>query len=279
MKKQLKRLLTKSIMGRALLLPYRIALTYRAGLERPLQYVSWLLRSGELDNFSYELTQESIDELLAVTARVSGCSDAFVGAIRSELDGVGLSDLRRHLAFATRSSEYRWAQDCHGTIDQRLIYYALVRALKPRVVFQSGTSRGVGACLISAALQRNGEGGASGCLISTDIDAEQGYVVSGPYAANVEIVYKDSVTVLMELRPNVDLYIHDTGPGDLARHEMEALSLVRSPRTVVLSSWDTLQLRDFARRWKCSYVNWKDQPARHWYHGVNMGIICASDRK
>ena len=70
---------------------------------------------------------------------------------------------------------------------RRLGWYALVRALKPRFVVETGVDKGLGACVLTAALRRNVADGSEGRYIGTDINPEAGYLLRGEYARYGEI--------------------------------------------------------------------------------------------
>jgi hypothetical protein len=56
-------------------------------------------------------------------------------------------------------------------------WYAVVRALKPQLIVETGIKQGLGSLVLLAALERNAGEGGSGRLISFDIDPFSGWVV------------------------------------------------------------------------------------------------------
>ena len=82
---------------------------------------------------------------------------------------------------------------------RRLGWYAVARAIKPRLIVETGVERGHGALLLCAALLRNGEEGAPGHYLGTDINPGAGYLLSGKYKAAGKILYGDSIMSLREI--------------------------------------------------------------------------------
>lgn len=272
--RRFKRWLLTSAAGCGLLVLYRLRHTVRAGIPRGWRYWRWLFAEREVGNYSYALTPESKTSLAVLVDRVCGLDRGAAVKYIDEFDHGGTAAaLAGAIDEATEKSPFRWSQNVNCTLEQRLIYYLLVRGLKPRLVFQSGTSRGVGAALIAAALIQNAVEGYRGRLISTDIDPEQGYGITEPWRQWVDFKVGDSVAVLQALRDSVDLYIHDTTGGDQAWREFGALESHINERTVVLSTWHTDITQEVARRWRRAYCVWKDQPECHWYRGATMAII------
>ena len=61
---------------------------------------------------------------------------------------------------------------------------------------ESGVDRGVGTCVLAAAMLRNAEEGCCGKVIGLDINPYAGNYVAGPYSSVVEIVCGDSLAFL-----------------------------------------------------------------------------------
>jgi hypothetical protein len=174
---------------------------------------------------------------------------------------------------ATSVSPWRWSQNLDAVLDQRIIYYLFTRLKKPKLVFQSGTARGVGACLIAEALLKNASEGFPGRLVTTDIDPEQGYVIVPPWTDVVDLKIETSLAVLAKMQGSIDLYIHDSTGGELARQEFLAISGLFSPTGIFVSTWSTDEARELAKMLGKKYREWKDTPVGHWYRGANMAII------
>jgi hypothetical protein len=104
------------------------------------------------------------------------------------------------------------------------------RALKPDVIVETGTDKGLGSCVFAAAILRNG----SGRLTTIDTNPESGYLIGRPYADVVERIIADSVGYLRSSTARVDLFLHDW-VHTLAHESAELDAVCFSERCIALS--------------------------------------------
>ena len=100
----------------------------------------WVLQDKETSNFYYNLTPLNRDQLAQLIASVTG--EAFDRIIKYFEELEGDTELRHHLEQALRGTHY--GTDIEINYARRLGWYAFVRALKPRVVVETGVDHGVG---------------------------------------------------------------------------------------------------------------------------------------
>lgn len=229
--------------------------------------VDWLVRDRETTNLTYDLDPLNRDQLCWFVSAVSGSDvgDArrWVQELENDqhlLDHV-VQRLSSHPRKGIGAREPRWAR--------RLGWYALVRALQPEHVVETGTHFGLGSCAIAAALLRNGHGR----LTTIDVDPEAGYLIGDPWVEVVEQRSGSSVELLAGL-DDVDIFLHDS----LHTYEYETAELgAVEPRlragAVVLSdnAHDSAALSEWAERTGRHYLFFKEQPARHWWPGDGIG--------
>lgn len=156
-----------------------------------LRTARWLLRSRENTNHTYNLTPLSRKYLAHTVASVTQTPlTAIEGFIAEAENDTGLAD---HILAARTAQpmEARAVSDAAVRFGRRLGWYAVVRALKPALVIETGVDKGLGSVLLCAALLRNRAEGHEGRYIGTDINPEAGYLLSGPYAAVGKIMYGD----------------------------------------------------------------------------------------
>lgn len=83
---------------------------------------------------------------------------------------------------------------------RRVGWYAFIRALKPEHVVETGVDKGLGTCVIAAALLRNAAEDRPGRVTSIDINPEAGYLArQQPWSEVVDLVIGDSITTLAGL--------------------------------------------------------------------------------
>lgn len=140
--------------------------------------VRWLLRSREHTNFTYDVTPLNREHLVWYIAELTNVSIADIRGFMLEIEGD--DDLIRHVLSRTASSTRRGVADRRLGLARRTGWYALVRATRPGHVVETGTDKGLGSCVLAAALLRNG----TGHLTTIDTNAESGYLIGGRMPAS-----------------------------------------------------------------------------------------------
>ena len=232
---------------------------------------SWARLWTEEDNFYYSLTPNNREDLASLLASIIGTNP---GQIRVYIDEL-LADvsLRNHITSYWSTDETM--RDATLGYGRREGWYALVRALKPRLVVETGVHHGVGACVLTSALLRNAEEGYRGIYVGTDIDPSAGALMSGPYAEVGSIHYGDSLETLRNLAGPIDLFINDSDhSASYEAREYRAVAGKLAPRSLILgdNSHATGSLRDFARETGRPFLFFREQPKDHWYPGAGIGL-------
>lgn len=237
--------------------------------------VRWLVSSDEDTNYTYALSPRSKTYLAHSVSIATGV--AFHAAAGFIAEAENDQALTNHILAAreSQSSELRAVSDPVVLFGRRLGWYAIVRALKPRLVVETGIDKGLGGVLLCAALLRNRAEGHPGRYVGTDINPSAGYLLSGHYREVGEIAYGDSLESLAKLQGPLDLFINDSDhSAAYEAKEYEAVRSLLSERAVILSdnAHATTALSDFtvAHGWK--FLFWREQPADHWYQGAGIGF-------
>lgn len=233
----------------------------------------WLLNSREHHNYTYDLTRRN-DEHLAWF--LSGVTGATASEIRYWLQEVEHDNaLRATLAKGIATGPRRGLADRTVRYGRRIGWYACVRALKPSHVVESGIDKGLGSCLIAAALQRNAAEGHPGRLSALDINPDAGYLIQGRYREFVDIVVADSLESIPALTVPVDLFIHDSWHS--TEHEAAEFELVEDKLTepallLADNAAETDVLIRHAEKTGRRFLYFQEVPDRHWHPGDGTGI-------
>jgi predicted O-methyltransferase YrrM len=251
-------------------LPERIRLVARYDARVLRQSARWLVLSREHTNLTYDLTPLNREHLAWLVAEVTGHPVVSVRRHFQELQDD--SDLAWQIMEATRRSKRRRLADPVPRYGLRMGWYAFVRALQPEHVVETGTDKGLGACVIAAALLRNGHGS----LTTIDINPDAGYLVDGKYAEVVERKVGNSLDVLPLLSKPIDLFLHEVHyTAEHERAEYEAIEPLVGEHTVILS--DNAKRTNELARWAeihgRRFLYFHEVPADHWYPGTG---ICAA---
>lgn len=235
--------------------------------------VRWLFNSREHHNYTYNLTERSREHLAWFLALTTPATVTDVRRWFDELEGDHA--LRAMLEHGLATSSRHGLADRTVRYGRRIGWYACVRAIKPKHVVESGIDKGLGSCLIAAALRRNAAEGCPGRLSALDINPDAGYLIQGGYREVVDIVLGNSLDTIPTLSRPVDLFIHDSWHSE--EHEAAEFALVESKLTEsALLLTDNAAESDVllrhsektGRRFLC----FQEVPDQHWHPGDGTGI-------
>lgn len=274
MQQKLRRRIANSPIARGVAVPLRTIMVARYDAHVIGRSVDWLVHSRETTNFTYDLSPLNCDQLCWFVSVISG---AKIGQVRSWMqeleDNKKLTEqLTRRLSSNPRrgicAKEPHWAR--------RLGWYALVRAVQPDHVVETGTQLGIGSSAIAAALLENGHGR----LTTIDIDQEAGFLIEEPWASVIDRHIGSSLDVLRELR-DVDMFLHDSlHTYDYETQELAAVEPNLSADAIILSdnAHDSSALSDWSERTGHRYLFFKEQPLNHWWPGDGIGAAWTDRR-
>ena len=266
-----KRLSQTPTIGSVLVFLYRFKTGFRSVVRPFSVFLLWLVKSREYTNYTYDLEPRNKRHLAAFVAHVVGRPYTEVLGYIHEIEED--ADLKATVA-AGQSTKARGANS-EMPYGRRLGWYALMRALKPRVVVETGVDKGLGACVLTAALRRNAMEGFEGRYVGTDIDPEAGYLLSGEYAQYGEILYGDSIESLGMLTEKIDIFINDSEhSADYEAREYAVIEDKLSDDALLIgdNAHVTDCLMTFALETNRQFLFFREEPAGHWYDGAGIGV-------
>jgi predicted O-methyltransferase YrrM len=183
---------------------YRIMRTCNANVGWRTR-AAYVLFDPEIESHSFELENEA--EVIAALAAALGHPVAELSGYAAEthVDPELNQLLRRHL---------RWRLDTkrQPPLGNRLAWYVMVRARKPRLVVETGIYLGLGSLALLRAIERNAQEGEPGELISFDILRSSGTIVREPMRRHWRKIIgstRDELLPALAGR-NVDMLFQDT---------------------------------------------------------------------
>src|SRR5689334_15103369 len=185
-------------IGRALLVPWRFKSAMSIVLKPVGKATAWTFRSREHYNYSYDLEPRNIEYLASFISVVTGESFDKVREYIRELESD--QHLKDHVVRANAAAKEKYVADREARFGRRIGWYAMIRATKPRVVVETGVDKGLGSCVIAAALMRNAKEGSVGRLLGLDINPNAGYLLSTPYNKYGTMVYGDSLASISAMK-------------------------------------------------------------------------------
>jgi len=261
------------ILGHAILTLFRIKTAVGYYYSPLLNLVKWLFKSKETTNFTYNLEECNKRYLASLISYILNIGFSTVMAYFEELEEDG--ELRSHVADVITNSNLAFMADREVRFGRRIGWYAFARALKPKIIVETGVDKGLGSCVLTAALKRNKEEGYEGKYFGTDMNPKAGYLLSGDYADFGSILYGDSIESLIKFDGMIDLFINDSDhSADYEAKEYEAIANKLSKHAIVLgdNSCSTDKLLNFSLKTSRHFVFFQEKPSGHWYPGAGIGI-------
>ncbi|MBO4208446.1 O-methyltransferase [Micromonospora echinofusca] len=233
----------------------------------------WLVTSREHHNYTYDLTTLSRSHLAWF---VSLICDTPIAQVRTYLDEIESDEhLRRHLEQAIAGADRRGLADRQVRYARRIGWYAIVRARKPQHIVETGVDKGLGSCVLAAALLRNAAEGHPGRVTSLDINPEAGYLAKvAPWSEVIDLVIGDSIASIKALDRPVDLFLHDSDHSRVhEKREFDAVEGKLAPGALLLTDnvTTTNVLANHAERTGRRFLAYRETPVDHWYPGDGIG--------
>lgn len=272
--KQLKHAVVKTpVLGPLVLVIYRAREAARYHWRTLLDIVMWLVKSNETTNYTYDLETSNVRHLAGLISYVLDLNHATVMGYFNELQQN--DDLRQHIVDETKRSDLALIADEEARFGRRIGWYAFVRAAKPKVIVETGVDKGLGACILTAALMKNREEGYEGRYFGTDINPAAGYLFTGIYAECGQILYGDSIESLSNFEHTIDLFINDSDhSAEYEAQEYVTIAPKLSDKAIILgdNSDVTDKLLNFSLETDRSFVFFAEKPSKHWFPGGGIGI-------
>jgi len=262
-----------TFFGRILLIPWRFKNAMFVAVKPLKNAVLWSICSREHYNYTYDLESRNLEYLTAFLAHVTAKPYELLEKYLNEI--LEDEDIKQLIIRGHQTSPERFIADLDVKYGRRIGWYALIRALKPKVVVETGVDKGLGSCVIAAALRQNARENCHGKLIAIDINPKAGYLIQEPYSSFVSLVIKDSIEALNGLDVAVDFFIHDSNHSvEHEAMEYQALKGKLSAGAMVLSdnSEHSSELLDFARKTERKFLFFAERPKDHWWPGEGIGV-------
>jgi predicted O-methyltransferase YrrM len=261
------------VIGQVALVAYRakIALSY---FYRPLSnLLKWIVKSKETANFTYDLEEENKRYLASMIADILNLHFTEVMALFKEIEED--AEFRKHIEDTTKNSDWAFIADKEVRLARRIGWYAIARAIKPKIVIESGVDKGLGSCVLTAALKRNTQEGHAGRYYGLDINPKAGYLLSEHYADYGNILYGDAIESIKKFNGVVDLYINDSDhSAEYEALEYGAMMDKLSEHAIILgdNAHVSGKLLEFSLIENRHFVFFQEKPLEHWYPGAGIGI-------
>ncbi|MEV4754602.1 class I SAM-dependent methyltransferase [Micromonospora sp. NPDC049559] len=271
----LRRAVARTRLAPVAAFPKRLARVARHDARLLGVSARWLLTSREHHNYTYDLTRLSREHLAWF---VSTVCDAPVARVRGYLSEIESDErLRAHIEHVTANAARRGLADRRVRYARRIGWYAILRVVRPGHVVETGVDKGLGSCVLAAALLRNAREGHPGRLTALDINPEAGYLAATePWSEVVDLVIGDSIASIERLDRPVDVFLHDSDHS--AAHERREFTavepkLARGALLLTDNVTATNVLAEHAEQTGRRFLAYRETPAGHWYPGDGIGAV------
>lgn len=230
--------------------------------------IGWLVHSREHTNYTYDLTENNCQQLVWFVSAVTGQKFDVIRAYVEELTTNRL--VQSTYSEALSRSPRRGLADNQIRFGRRLAWYAFVRALKPDLVVETGTDKGLGSLVLASALLMNQRGR----LVTIDVNPAAGYLITGPYSEVTTVLHGDSIDLIRALTDPVDLFLHDSDHSpEHERAEFAALESHLHAGSLIISdnAHATGVLATWALKHDRRFLFFAEEPQEHWYRGAGIG--------
>lgn len=272
LKNKIKNILIKNPIGRILLIPYRMITPNNNVKNLKKRVRNFILHSKEITNYTYDITDLNKKYLLSFINIITKVDINILQKYLIEIEND--NRLAKHIEYATLNSEYKNISDKIAKYGRRIGWYIFVRALKPKVVVETGIDKGLGSCVITAAIMKNKSEGYDGYYYGTDINPSAGFLFKSPYSDFGKILYGDSIDSLKKFDEKIDVFINDSDhSSEYEYNEYLTIKDKLSDKFLIISdnAHCTDKLYKFANENGFKYLFFKEEPLNHWYPGAGIG--------
>lgn len=248
---------------------YKLAKSYYSNQLKMIR--KWSFQDTEDYNFYYDITDLNIEHTMHAIAIITQHD---VQIIEKYINEIRNDTWLKNFVYANLKN-LSIKKNIKVEFSRRVGWYAFARALKPKIIVETGVDHGLGSCVLTRALMKNNDEGFKGKYFGTEIDISMGKLFQSPLKDFGQILYGDSLENLSKLNCEVDLFINDSDHS--ASYEMKEYELIihkLSPQAIILgdNSHVTNSLSKFSMRNERNFIFIPEKPKNHWYPGAGIGV-------
>lgn len=130
------------VIGNIVLMVFRAKVALSYFVKPVLNLVKWLLKSKEIANFTYDLEENNKRYLASLIADIMNIEFDVAIAYINEIEEDRA--LREHISDAIARSDMSFVADKEVWFGRRIGWYVFARALKPKVIVETGVDKALG---------------------------------------------------------------------------------------------------------------------------------------
>ncbi len=174
------------------------------------------------------------------------------------------------------SNEYFEDYANKNIFGRRIVWYLLVRAIKPEIVIESGVDKGLGSALLIYALYKNSLDSNDNEYIGIDIikNKKNYFNINNNKYDKFSFHETDTLKFLKSFKIKKKiLYISDAEHNyEFEKKEYELIKEKMSQGSIIVSDNNSGALSDFSREHKKNILYFNEQPKNTWYNGAKSVV-------
>ena len=247
----------------------RFRVVWKYSKARTLSALHWVKLRTPLSNHYYDLDHFNLEEITYFLSQNFRISIEVVNEYLAEILDIKKidSEIREQLPAGVR----------YG-FGRRIVWYAAIRILKPKVVVETGVHQGMGSYVVCRALEMNESEGFEGHAFGTEINPNCGQLIPTRLRRFSTILIGDSLESLEDLDVKVDIFVNDSN-HDITYEYNEYLAIQNklSKQNLIIgdNSHASNSLRKYCHEQERDFYFLPERPLNHWYLGAGVGFSLA----
>ncbi len=246
----------------------KINIYIRYKKRKVIPVLKWIFFGKEITNFTYEI--ENQNEIIHMVKAMTNLEYEYLKKILNETDPNN-NDFKLFL-----SNEYYKDFKLKNIFGRRLVWYLLVRVIKPKIVIESGVANNLGSALLIYALYKNQcEGDNSNQYIGLDIlKPTKTYFNFSKKFSRYKFLQCDSLEFLKGLsEKGKTMYISDAKHEyDFELNEYKLIKEKMLDGSIIISDNNSGSISEFSKKHNKNLLYFKEAPKNTWYHGATTGV-------
>jgi len=231
--------------------------------------IKWILFGKEISNFTYEIKNET--ELLHIVQIVTGINYEVLKKILSEIN----FDDNQFKNFLSNDFYSNYSKK--KIFGRRLLWFLLIRTLKPDLVIESGVVKKLGSAILIYGLFKNYlEGYNNSEFIGLDIENKKTsyFNLDNKNFKNYKFYYEDTLSFLSKYdKKKKLLYISDAAHNyDFETQEYNLIKKNLGAGSIIISDSNSGSLSDFSILNKKKIIFFHEKVNNFWHNGAITGI-------
>jgi hypothetical protein len=231
--------------------------------------IKWILFGKEISNFTYEIKNEK--ELLHVVQIITGTDYEVLKKLLNEINFED-NEFKNFL-----SDDFYSNYSKKKIFGRRLLWFLLIRTLKPDLVIESGVDKKLGSAILIYGLFKNYlEGHENSEFIGLDIENKKTsyFNLDNKNFINYKFYYEDTLSFLSKYdKRKKILYISDAAHNyDFENQEYNLIKKNLGAGSIIISDSNTGSLSDFSIQNKKKIVFFHEKVNNFWHNGAITGI-------